>query len=263
MKHIEQCGIVLMNKDLSKVLIVLQRESKKWGVPKGHLNDYEMQTASYFQCAKRELFEETGVWLNFVKNKTIGTLVFKGKFFYVIQINKDMLWTKPNDKNEIEKTMWLHISYLENFVKNNDCNSTLNRLAREMKKVSNDLLFLLSPAGQALQHVPEIYAQTYVPQYTHYMPPIPPALPFPLQLQQQHLMQYNLHSYVPPPPPYQPIQQFQQHHIKPPPGLGFKYPVCIPQPPPPQPQPSILTPIQAQSYVPMHAQGLPILITLH
>lgn len=131
-RKIEQCGVVLLNKHMDKVLIVLQKESQKWGLPKGHMSQDEIERAAYFECAKRELFEETGIWLSFVSNKTIGTLIFQDKLFYMVQINRNEMWTQPIDKYEIERTMWLEIAQLEPFVKGQRCNSTLCRLSHEI-----------------------------------------------------------------------------------------------------------------------------------
>ena len=131
-RKIEQCGVVLLNKRMDKVLIVLQKESQKWGLPKGHMSPDEIERLAYFECAKRELFEETGIWLSFVRNKTIGTLIFQDKLFYMVQINRDELWTQPIDRFEIERTMWLEVAQLGAFVKGERCNSTLSRLAHEI-----------------------------------------------------------------------------------------------------------------------------------
>ena len=134
MRKFEQCGVVLVNKTMSKVLIVLQKQSMKWGLPKGHMSEEEIVESRYFECAKRELYEETGVWLSAIKNKTLGSLVLNDKFFYVVQIFQDSLWTNPVDKNEILEATWLPISDIQCFIMQNDCNSTLCKLSRTIAR---------------------------------------------------------------------------------------------------------------------------------
>jgi len=134
MRRFEQCGVVLVNKTISKVLIVLQKQSMKWGLPKGHMNTDEMHHHQYFECAKRELYEETGVWLSAIKNKTLGTLVLNDKFFYIVQIFQDSVWTNPVDKNEILQATWLQLTDIHKFIQNNDCNSTLCKLSKTISR---------------------------------------------------------------------------------------------------------------------------------
>ena len=48
-------GVLLHNG--KKILLVCEKASKLWGIPKGHQEDNE----SYYDCWKRELKEETGI----------------------------------------------------------------------------------------------------------------------------------------------------------------------------------------------------------
>ena len=68
---VTECGILLLNqtknnkcRSFDKMLIIYQNESKKWGLPKGHLDDREFLNKQFMECAKRELYEETGIYLN-------------------------------------------------------------------------------------------------------------------------------------------------------------------------------------------------------
>ena len=140
MKRYSQCGVILINNNASKVLVVLQNSSKKWGLPKGHMTAEEMNSRAYFSCAKRELYEETGVYLNVLKYKMIGTIILNDKFFYVIRINKDFLWTNPVDKNEILKVKWLPLENIRDFTMSQPCNSTLSKLCRTWNQPSFPVL---------------------------------------------------------------------------------------------------------------------------
>jgi 8-oxo-dGTP pyrophosphatase MutT (NUDIX family) len=62
-KYINECGIVLINNTFDKILIIFQNESLKWGLPKGHMDPKELNKKAYFDCAKRELLEETGIMI--------------------------------------------------------------------------------------------------------------------------------------------------------------------------------------------------------
>ena len=48
-------GVILLHGE--KILLVLQRVTKKWGLPKGG----KLENENIFSCALRELYEETGV----------------------------------------------------------------------------------------------------------------------------------------------------------------------------------------------------------
>jgi 8-oxo-dGTP pyrophosphatase MutT (NUDIX family) len=133
--EINQCGVILLNGFSSPlVLLIFQKASQKWGLPKGHLTDREKYRKDYYLCAKRELFEETGIYLSTNKHKYWGSVLLNNKMFYVIQIFKDYIYVNPIDKNEISKYKWYPIFELENFVKNNNCNRTIKDLMYKMRE---------------------------------------------------------------------------------------------------------------------------------
>ncbi len=132
---INQCGVILLNGFSSPlVLLIFQTVSQKWGLPKGHLTDKEKFRRDYYLCAKRELFEETGIYLSTNRHKYWGSVILNNKIFYVIQIFKDYIYVNPIDKNEISDHKWYPIFELENFVKNNNCNRTIKDLMYKMRK---------------------------------------------------------------------------------------------------------------------------------
>lgn len=135
-KTIEQCGIILLNgSSYPLVLLVHQAESKKWGLPKGHLTDREKQNKNYYFCAKRELFEETGIMLSTNKHRRYNTLLLNRKLFYVVQMFKEFIYVQPIDKNEISDFIWYPILELDKFIKKNECNRTIKDLENVMCKV--------------------------------------------------------------------------------------------------------------------------------
>jgi hypothetical protein len=178
------------------------------------MNDAEIAKGAFFECAKRELFEETGIWLSFVRNKTIGTILAREKLFYIITINKNILISKPIDKNEIERTMWVNINKLDQFAEMFNCNNTLGRLIHDI---------------QAIQCA-------YSPQQWHKVA-TPASMPeWYNDDQSQSFTNDPVISYSPPPP----MQPPARAPPPPPPGLTR----CV------------------YSCIPMHTQGLPVLIQL-
>ena len=129
---VTECGILLLNQKknsklrcFDKLLIIYQNESKKWGLPKGHLDDKEFAHKKFLDCAKRELYEETGIYLNHHRHVKIGTYIIKNKLFYIYQILCDTLLTNPIDSTEIGNSTWINLKDLINMNKN-ECNITIN-----------------------------------------------------------------------------------------------------------------------------------------
>lgn len=127
-RYINECGIVLINKQFDKILIIFQNESLKWGLPKGHMDPRELSNKAYFDCAKRELLEETGIMITTHKYRKLGTFLIKDKLFYTLQLLKDINIKKPMDTNEIGDIKWLPIKNIFNFMKTAQCNVTLKEL---------------------------------------------------------------------------------------------------------------------------------------
>ncbi len=136
-KDIDQCGVILLNGSFNypQVLLIFQKESQKWGLPKGHLNIEEKNLKNYYFCAKRELFEETGILINTSKHKKYGTILLNNKLFYVIHILKDFVYINPVDKEEISGYTWCSILKLDLFIKHNQCNRTIKDLEHLMVNV--------------------------------------------------------------------------------------------------------------------------------
>nr|QOI90453.1 hypothetical protein HWQ62_00317 [Pyramimonas orientalis virus] len=127
-RYINECGIVLINKQFDNVLIIFQNESLKWGLPKGHMDQNELNRQAYFDCAKRELLEETGIMINTHKHKKIGTFILRDKLFYVVQLMKDIHIKKPLDTTEIGDVRWLPIPKIIDFMNTYNCNVTIKEL---------------------------------------------------------------------------------------------------------------------------------------
>ena len=104
-------------------MIIFQNESQKWGLPKGHIDPKE--GCNYFECAKRELEEETGIMMNLVKYRRVGTCVIRNKIFYIVQLLKEVRHMRPIDHAEIGGVRWLKLQRISAFVGAEQCNVTL------------------------------------------------------------------------------------------------------------------------------------------
>lgn len=126
--NITECGILLINFKFDAILIIFQKESSKWGLPKGHMENDEINKKDYFSCAKRELLEETGIMITTHKYRKIGTFILKNKLFYVIQMLRNLNLHKPVNNYEIGDIKWLLINQIHKFTNANNCNITLKEL---------------------------------------------------------------------------------------------------------------------------------------
>jgi 8-oxo-dGTP pyrophosphatase MutT (NUDIX family) len=128
----DQCGGILFDKTGKYVLLIKQRLSNKWGLPKGHMNKREIINNDKMECVKREINEETGINLNKIKYYYIDSLCINNREFFIFQINKykESINLNPFDLNEICDFEWISIWDLHNFCKNNNCNRTLREMER-------------------------------------------------------------------------------------------------------------------------------------
>jgi 8-oxo-dGTP pyrophosphatase MutT (NUDIX family) len=122
---ITECGVILLNKNLDSFVIIFQNESLKWGLPKGHMESWEIENKRFFECAKRELMEETGIMINTHKYRKMGTFVLKNKLFFVIRLMRDIRLRTPYDTVEIGRVKWLDIQNIYTFLEYNKCNTTI------------------------------------------------------------------------------------------------------------------------------------------
>lgn len=124
---VTECGVILFTKGMQNLLVVFQNVSRKWGFPKGYMTNMEQYNKEYFKCAKRELFEETGIDLRTVSHTKYGTLIIGNKLFYIVEIKTN---TKLAilDTNEISEAKWIPRNELFSFVEKNTCNATLKKL---------------------------------------------------------------------------------------------------------------------------------------
>ena len=102
-RHMKVYGCILIN-NYGEVLLVKGRLSKKWSFPKGHCKRYETD----FDCAKRELLEETGLVVG--TNHTSYHKLKGGSYFvFPVSGRPSAIFT---DHKEIELVQWWPLSCL-------------------------------------------------------------------------------------------------------------------------------------------------------
>ena len=128
-----ECGAIILNPDLTKFIIVHQRVSNKWGLPKGHMTIKELKDNDKISCAVREAKEETG--LELIKNENcviIGKVNMNSKLFFVFHLLFDTNNFSPIDTNEISYVKWIKIADVNNFIQFNNSNRSLRELNKKM-----------------------------------------------------------------------------------------------------------------------------------
>lgn len=104
-----------------KILIVKQKYTNYWGLPKGHVEENE----NLIETAKREIFEETGIdfallkkendyeEVNIEKNKMFKNLVvIKKIYFFVFVLLKNLQFNRFRS-NEIIDIKWISLEQLK------------------------------------------------------------------------------------------------------------------------------------------------------
>jgi len=102
-----------------RYLLVQGRSTGKWSFPKGHPNLDE----NPLQCAKRELYEETGLRTPFMYSQSYQLTT--GKYFMYKTSTENICRTL--DPNEILNTQWASISEMKKMNVNIDVNAFLRQ----------------------------------------------------------------------------------------------------------------------------------------
>jgi tRNA nucleotidyltransferase (CCA-adding enzyme) len=109
-----KCGIILEQNN--KVLLVYGYKSKKWGFPKGHMEYGETEE----QTAQRELYEETGIYLD--PSHLTKRIRFKNNIYFIVTLdNSKKVHINIKDSIEIELCRWFTMEELLS-LKMEECN---------------------------------------------------------------------------------------------------------------------------------------------
>lgn len=149
----QQCGVLVLNSSLRKFIVVQQKESGKWGLPKGHVPRSENE----WYGALRELYEETGLCLWAQPYRYMGRLRLKGRLFFVVHLYVDGGVFRPVDKKEIQKVKWTSLAGLETFLRGNPCNMTLHGLYEHVCKMGDPAaVFQVKPPAIVVPQLPPV-----------------------------------------------------------------------------------------------------------
>ena len=108
----KKSGALILNNNMNKCLMVFQKKSMLWGIPKGHKESNE----DNYVCMIREVKEEIGLNLNDIKFQILDTVIIKSEIrVYIIKLLLDYLpicsppFEYGNDNHEIEKIEWVNL----------------------------------------------------------------------------------------------------------------------------------------------------------
>lgn len=138
LKYPPKAGIMLFNEDFTRILIVKNNyhpypQCQKWGYPKGHLEHEE----TTYECAKRELYEETGVEINISDHKTVNVNNSKYYVFYTSESKLQKI--KPVDTNEINAAKFQDITSIQSLNLNREASVLIRKSIKYLKSIARPL----------------------------------------------------------------------------------------------------------------------------
>ncbi len=134
-----KAGVVIFNQNFTKVLLVSNNydtENGKLGFPKGHIEGKE----SYEDCAKREVYEETGLNIDIPQNSKFLT-VNNSKYYVFVLDREDYNDFMPIDKREIKYCSFINIDDFDNLDINKETRVLLNKKKNLAKKYAIPISF--------------------------------------------------------------------------------------------------------------------------
>lgn len=132
-----RCGIIVIHKTIlgNLFLIVYSKKSRKWGFPKGGME----QNETVQETAIREFYEETGYKFTFHPNLSKVFQYFNNLYYIVTILNpkEDLRETSIQDTEEILEKKWVSKADLYE-LSPSKCNMGLKKWIAFLKKKSHE-----------------------------------------------------------------------------------------------------------------------------
>lgn len=103
-KKVMHCGVLLYDPNDESVLLVYQKASNMWSIPKGGCEERE----DHKSCALRELAEETNIRIP-EENLTMKYIKHKNYIFYPVEVTKKQYRARIMDPKEIGEIKWVKL----------------------------------------------------------------------------------------------------------------------------------------------------------
>ena len=134
-KNIIGCGGIIISNEFNNILCVMNKytykaKEYKWGLPKGRIENNE----TYLECAKREIYEETGLKFPNSRFRVYYPMINSIMYIIHLKIKKDNFLI--NDDSEIQFVEWKNIDDIKSDILNNK-NSYNREIKCLVKALSN------------------------------------------------------------------------------------------------------------------------------
>ena len=125
-KKVKRCGVIFIIKTPDNIIenfkiLVVKGVSGIWSFPKGRCMTNEEEE----DCAKREVYEETGLKIDSLKDKK-KFKIGRNIYYRYDCVEKQFTEFTVHDTNEVEEVGWKSITELRGLVCNKDIRSLLN-----------------------------------------------------------------------------------------------------------------------------------------
>lgn len=117
-RNVLRCGMVMLNPDCSKVLLVRSVNGRSLGFPRGKINYGETPMA----CAVREAYEETGFWCvphetaPFDYFRRFDTHTERQSIFFTLNVPEDFPF-QAQHAGEIAEYRWVPITHMPRYLR--------------------------------------------------------------------------------------------------------------------------------------------------
>ena len=123
-------GIVLDGQ--CNLLLVLGKESQKYGLPKGGLEEGE----TLLSGALREIHEETGLQLKPDEGQDVQYWAINRARLFILRVDEIQPALCPKDTSEIEMALWLDLTNQEDLsIVESNCNKMLQTVLKKLKSL--------------------------------------------------------------------------------------------------------------------------------